>query len=435
MRLFDDKLSGTECLVLGVLALAVLSPVSCWRQEQDGRTELRVWCFARPQDLRLYEQAARAYERHHPDIRVTVSAFPGESYLQKLLPAMQAGAAGDVVLLHWSMICEVAAKGALMPLEDRVASDAYDVEDFFPGSMMPYIYDGHLSALPLRGSTMVLFYNKDLFDVAGVDYPHDDWTREDFLSAAQRLTIRENGRVVQIGCVPEEPTSWIHSAGGLYASDDLSSLRFTDPKTLDALQFYVDLRNRHRVTPANMGAGGQDPTGVNVFDTGRVAMLISGPWEVGTFSQIRDLRWDVALFPKGPGGRQTRYAGIGFGIWSGTSHPEASWDLVKYLCSAESSRLTSQLPTDIPARRSVAYSRDFLKPQYAWDMQVFLRAMEPEHTTLHVFPRSSLWSEVRRRFTRTLDEVLIEGKDLPAAMADLEEEVASYVQGRLGGRD
>ncbi len=424
MRLFDDRLSGTECLVLGVLALIVVSPLSCWRREQDGRTELRLWCFARPQDLLLYEQAVRIYERNHPDVRVVVSSFPGESYLQKLLPAMQAGAAGDVVLLHWSMISEVASKGALMPLEDRVAADAYDVADFFAGSMAPYTYDSHLCALPLRGSTMVLYYNKDLFDAAGVAYPHDDWTRDDFLAAAQRLTVHEDGRVVQIGCVPEEPTSWIHSAGGSYASDDLSELRFTDPRTLDALQFYADLRNVHRVTPANMGGDGQDPTGVNIFDSGRVAMLISGPWELATFSHIRKFRWDVAMFPKGPEGRQTRYAGIGFGIWSGTSKPDAAWDLVKYICSAESSRLTSQFPTDIPARRSVAYSRDFLKPQYAWDMHVFLRAMEPEHATLHVFPRSSLWAEVRRRFMRTMDEILIEDRDVAAAMADFEEEVA-----------
>lgn len=428
VRSLATRLSLAEWIVITILALVLLSPFSCWRRGDDEGVTVKLWFFGLPGDAELIEKALVEYRRRRPDVRVVMSTLPGKGYLQKLLPAMQANAAGDVVFLHWSMVAEVAAKQALLSLGELVAADAYDIDDLFEGSTLPYTYDGQLYAMPFRGSTMVLFYNRDLFDAAGLRYPDDEWTREDFLAAAKRLTIREDGRVVQIGCMPDEPTSWVYSAGGTYASDDLSELRFTDPRTLDGLRFYVELRTRHGVTASNMDADGADPTAVNVFEAGNVAMLISGPWELGTFAHIDDFRWDVALFPKGPAGRHTRYAGVGFGVWSGTKVPGEAWELVKFLCGRDAGRVFRNAPTDVPARRSVAESPEFLKPdEYVWDMGAFLRAMNPQHTTLRTFPRSNRWMEVRRHLTSKLDEVLINGRDLGEAMAELEDEVAALL--------
>lgn len=434
MRWFKDarsriQLTGTEGIVLTILVLLILSPFSCWRRDQDLRRTLTLWLSGNPHEIDLYQDALDEYERRRPDLRVVMTPIPasGNTFLSKVLPAMQAGTSGDVLLLHWSMISEIASKNALLPLDDQIEADQYDMEDLFEGSTMPYMFHENLYAMPFRGSTMVLFYNKDLFDAAGLVYPDDNWTRDDFLVAAKRLTIRDRGHLV-VGCMPEESSSWIYSAGGLYASDDLSEFHLTDPRTLDGLQFYVDLVTRHRVASPELG---QEFSEVNTFESGRLGMMISGPWKLETFAHIQKFRWGVALFPKGPDGRHTRYAGNGFGIWSGTEYPDEAWDLVKFLSSREVAKMLCAVPTDIPARRSIAYSSHFLKPEYSWDMKVFLRAMEPSHATLHTFPRSNLWMEVRRRFMGKVEEILIDDLELEPALTQFEEDIREYLGERI----
>ena len=428
-RLLDDRLSGPELMVLFVIGFTVLAPFSCWRIDHDQREPLRIWMFGQPEHLKAMQRVVQQYQEQNAQIRLVLDHITAD-YLTKLLPALQAGAVGDVLYLHWSMITEVAAKGALASMEDLVAQDQYDMTDFFPGSTAPYTFEGHLYAIPFRGSTMLLFYNKDLFDEAGVAYPSDDWRWDDFLEAAKKLTIVEQGAVKQVGCVPEEPTAWIYSGGGRYASDDLKQLYFTDPNTLRALQFYMDLRNKHKVTPQTMSSMGTDPLEVDVFENGRVAMYISGPWELDRYAHIKRFRWNVALFPKGPAGRQTRYAGTGFGIWSGSRHQDEAWKLVKYLCGPEAGKSLSRIPTDIPARRSIAYSEAFLRPDLPWDMEAFLRAMEPKNATVRVFPRSPHWNWVRERFGEHFDEVLFNDQDLAETMRRLEQRVQTHLEQR-----
>ena len=431
MRLLDDKVSGVELIALVLVGAIMLAPFSCWRLGEDMAKPMVVWMFGKADDFRPLRRVALQWEKEIGKTRLEIVHVPhGNVYMQKLLPALQANAAPDALFLHWSMVSQVAAKGALEPLDQLIERDQYDLDDLFPGSTSPYTIDQQLYAFPFRGSTMVLFYNKDMFDAAGIEYPNDEWTWDDYLRAAQKLTIVKDGFNVQVGCEPEETSSWIYSAGGDYASDDLSELYFSDPRTLQALQFFVDLRNKYKVTLRDVNPGSDRPMKIDEFENGLLAMKISGPWELERYQFIKQFRWGVALFPKGPAGRHTRYAGTGFGVWSGSSHKEQAWDFVKYMCSVETAQALASSATDVPARRSVAYSKEFLNPNYSWDMSVFVRALEPEYNTLHVFPRTPLWLEFRQLFGEHYDEVLLDGKDLKSSMELLERRIRGILRER-----
>ena len=269
-------------------------------------------------------------------------------------------------------------------------------------------------ALPEKGSTQLLFYNKTLFDAAGVAYPDDTWTFDDVVAAGERLTRRDpDGRVTQIGLIPYDATSWVWAMGGEFADDALDHVRFTDPGTIAGVEFLWKLRHEWQITSRNLNARGQDAAEVDVFEKGGVAMAVGGPWNFAKYEAITGFDWDVALFPEGPGGRRTRYAAMGYGIWTGSEHPDAAWELVSHLLGREAMgerRGTGY--SDVPARRSVAHG-EFAKQDAPFDMQVLLRSMDPEVADVMVLPKHEQWALLERYFYEELDRAML-GQVTPA---------------------
>jgi len=426
---YTKRFSALEIMTLVMLGCVLLAPLTCWRRPpEEQKASLRMWIHGQPEATQLLERSAELFKEAHPDVNLKVEVQVSRGWVDKYLAAMQAKSCADVLYCHWKRIPEFASKGGLVPLDELVRRDEYDLDAFFSGAPDAYRYGGSLYAIPVLGSTQVMFYNKDLFDAAGLDYPTDDWTWDDFLAAARQLTIvDENGRLQVAGCAPYDPVCWIWSAGGRLASDDCSELYLTDPNTIAGLQFYVDLKNKYKVTTRGMRFFGDDPAAVDVFEKGRIAMDISGPWMLPKYAPIEDFDWDVALFPQGPAGRQTRYAGMGFSIWSGTANKELAWELVKFMCGRESSMVLAETLADVPARKEAAYSSVFLKEDYPWDQSAFLRAQESEYAKIRTFPSSVLWADIYRCFTDQGELILLGEKSVEEGMADAEAEARQLI--------
>jgi multiple sugar transport system substrate-binding protein len=412
---------------IGLLVLAVL-PFTCRRRSEEHQRTLRFWCRGTPDELALFGEAVRRFEAKHPGVRVKIEA-PGQG-LNKVLTALQAGNCGDVLYLHWTTIPTLASKNGLMRLDQAAERDGYGLDDFFPAGIEAYSYRDGLYALPFQGSTMAMFYNKDLFDQAGLAYPNAEWTWEEFLAAAKRLTrIDASGRMTQVGCLPYDPSSWVWSAGGKFIDDACETMYFTDPATIAGLTFYANLRNRWQVTTRHMNLVGADPMAVDVFERGHVAMDISGPWNLPKYvraSEEHGLDWDIALMPKGPAGRQTRYAGMGIGVWAQSPHRELAWEFAKFLADAETMRVFSRGWADIPARRSAAYDT-FARQEAPFDMKVLLQSLEPEFARVRVYPKTEQWANIFQFFRQEYETTLLGKQTVAEAMALTEQKVARYL--------
>ena len=390
----------------GALAL-VLLPFCCTRRAaRSDAVELRFWVGTDPAQNEKGRRAMDEFEAAHPGIRVKLEQYGGDR-ADKYLAAMQAGKCADVIWVHWSVLPSFAAKGALAPLDEFCRADRFDLDDFFSTMLEAYRYKGMLYALPHQGSTQMLVYNKDLFDAAGLAYPNENWTREDFLAAALKLTVRDAaGRAVQVGCLPGDWASWVWSAGGEVASDGLTQFHFTDPKTVDGLRFYFDLRNRWKVTTRDMTLRGADPTKVDAFESGRVAMQVTGPWTFEGYSRVLKFRWGASVFPRGPGGRQTRLAGGGLAIWAGSRHKRAAWELTKFLTGRQYGEKYVSLLTEVPGRRSVAYGA-YSRQTFPCDVKVILDSVDPRSSTVRVWPRSEKWPVLSELVNEQLELALL----------------------------
>lgn len=385
-----------------LLALATLALATCFGVAQS--IEFATW--GGTEEIEIYEDLIAEFEAEHPEIDVTLNHIPSAGdYEQNLATLIAAGAAPDVFFINNISLPGFAAQGAFRPLDEFV--DESFLEDFFPGHLDAFRYDDELLALPRDISNLVMFYNRDMFEEAGLDLPQEGWTWDDFLEAARELTedTSGDGQIDQFGFGYStywlfwQP--WIWSNGGRFFSEDHSEFLLNQEEALEGLQFYVDLRCEENVAPTEQQAAERSAS--SMFAEGDAAMIVDGRWRVAPLNSnpAVDFEWDVAPFPAGSAGSIVDVDGSGWGISSTSDEPEAAWQLVEFLASADAMARFTEEGLIIPARRSVGETEAFVNPDEppAGD-QVFIDANEAAIPT-ETFEG---WGE----FTNLLDEAMSE---------------------------
>jgi len=289
------------------------------------------------------------YEERNPGVKVQwINIAGGGPFGRDKLFTMIAGGDGpDLMQLNTGQFEGLAARGALLPLDDYVKQEALDVSVFYPQSITGCMYDGTLYGLPIDISNHILYYNKDLFDSAGLSYPSDDWTWDDLLYAAQKLTIDKtgNGKIDQWGFgVNNTVWAWagfVHANSGEVLNSDRTRSMLNSPQAIEALQFFFDLQTKYEVSPPP-GALPEQGWAGDWMLTGSTAMGIFGPWwRPAMVGNERAFRWDVALPPKSPttGERGSVMYTDQWAIGSKSKYPQQTWDFMKFLASAEGQEL------------------------------------------------------------------------------------------------
>ncbi|NIR00161.1 MAG: extracellular solute-binding protein, partial [Gemmatimonadales bacterium] len=159
------------------------------RDSRPDEVEITLFTWTRPGELAINQELCERFEVEHPGIRVEVVNEPGDRAMDKLQAMVAAGNPPDVMSIHGAFFTPLAAKGALLDLDPLIAEDpTFDLEDFYPALVELCRHEGKLFSLPRYTSVYVLFYNRDLFDGAGLRYPEETWTWDDYLAAARKLT-------------------------------------------------------------------------------------------------------------------------------------------------------------------------------------------------------------------------------------------------------
>ncbi len=291
---------------------------------------------AGPEIEALMREQLDAFEAQNPDIKVRYEPIPVD-YLTKIQVMLAAGNAPDVFFVDAVYAPQFMATGALLPLDDFMKKTGTDPDIYAPALLDAFRYEGKIYGIPKDFNTMVLYYNKALFDRFGVEYPTKDWTWSDLEEAASKLT-KTDGRAVDnvyglvLGKWPPRWLSLVYQNGGRVINDD-GSLAITDPEFMEAFGFYTDLYKKGiAVMPSDVGATRER----DAFGQGRVAMAMEGGWAIPTlFSNYPDLDWSAVELPMGPKGRGNISFTVSYSIPKTTKHPEAAWKLIEYLSGKE----------------------------------------------------------------------------------------------------
>jgi multiple sugar transport system substrate-binding protein len=325
--------------------------------------------------------------------------------------AQAAGAVGaDTYCFETKQMFGFAARGFFTPLDDFVEQSSVVKEElYFAEDWSEMFWNGKMYLAPFDNSPAMLWYNTDIFDEAGVAYPpaaFDDpnWTWDHFLETAKQLTTGEGADKI-FGWVGERgwpyQLNWIWSNGGWLLNEAKTECVIDMPETVAALQWSADLVHVHHVWPATeqIIQGGTSA----MFFGRRGAIAQKGTWWAIDLKAQEGLNWNIAPQPAGPAGTYVRNPLDAWGIWSGSPHPNESWEFLEFLSQPETLAILVRAGLSV-SNRDVLMSDVFLKqePQHVhWNL--FVEALDG-HVRRH--PDTAIYAEMNNLLAPAWDAVL-----------------------------
>jgi multiple sugar transport system substrate-binding protein len=332
-------------------------------------TEITYQFWGSPAEADVWKKVAASFEAQHPDIKVKVDVSDWDSYWEKLRVQTAGGTPPDVYAMDAPLYPDWQSRDSFLNLQPFIDQEKGLLDDVYPITLEAYRTKDGYYGLPRDFQTIVLYYNKDMFDAAGVAYPTADWTYDDLRAAAKKLTKDKDGdgTIDQWGLWAEVfdpepfwgPVVW--SFGGDIIDSGAHHTLIGSDAAMGAWKWIATtwLEDKSMPTAEQLAQYGTDG-----FRAGIAAMGVSGHWTVPDYAQL-PFKWDVAPMPKGPKGRITSVNCAGFVIAKNSQHPKEAWEFVKYAISPVGQSELAKIGLAIPIRKSVAESPDYLEQKTA----------------------------------------------------------------------
>jgi multiple sugar transport system substrate-binding protein len=366
------------------------------------------------------------FEKKYPNITLKLVNIPND-YSQKIHSMIVGGTAPDVILSWEADVNGFAKNGAIDPLDDYIKkTKAFKMNDFIPAvnelNQSQGSTGGKVYGLPWCYATEFLYYNKDMFDKAGLAYPNENWTWADYENAAKKLTIHNGSDTTQWGAdAISFPGIWYSLAGS--AGDDIvdkNGKLALGNGIKKALEFENTLTNVDKVQPQPQ-SGGQV---ADLFSAGKAAMTLQGSWYTLGYAK-NTFHWDMAPLPKD----QREYASLHTGFFtinSKSQHKAEAWKFIEFMMSKQGQTLLSKQFHNPSAEKSVmaegAYKSTGQNGPNNWD--TFDKTADAGRFG-YVLLNPTVTNDLVNSFNsvmlgqKTVDDVI--KKDIPAAKKQLEQ--------------
>jgi multiple sugar transport system substrate-binding protein len=377
--------------------------------------------FGDPEEIQAFRNVIGAYENVQPDVNVNlIEASDRDDLIARLSTSFAAGTPPDLFLLNYRFYAQFAARDVLEPIEDRVDdSDVFQQEDFYKEAMDAFRFNDTLTCLPQNISSLVVYYNKDMFQEAGVAFPKEGWKWDDMVETAKKLTKDSDGDGqaevyglgIEASLIRVAPFVW--SNGGELVDDDEQPTHFTldTPEAQVALERFLQLHVTDKVTPSDEEVEAEDDE--TRFQNGRMAMVLSSRRATPTFRTIQKFDWDIAALPQ-----HAEQAGIlhsdAYCLTKASDNKDAAWSFMEYALGPEGAPVVAESGRTVPSLKSVAESDAFLDPTAKpANSQVFLDTIP----VIRQVPSISTWPEIEDAASPILEEAYYNGESA-AAVAD-----------------
>ena len=330
--------AGMAIAALGLMGLTACSTGA----SSDEKVTLTYGIWDKNQEPAM-QQIITDFEKQNPNISVDIQLTANADYWTKLQTAATAGTAPDVFWMNGPNFQLYASNGQLAPLDGVNKSD-------YPKALIDlYSYQGKIYGAPKDFDTVGVWYNKKLFDAAGVAYPKAGWTWDDFTADAKALTGKTPG-TFGVAAPPygqENFYDTVAQAGGYIVSPDGKKSGYDDPKTIEGVKFWVDLvKAKESPTLQQM----TDTYSADLFTSGKVAMYWAGSWNPGAFAKSSIAgNIDVAPLPQGPVSNQSVMHGLGNVVSAKSAHIDAAKKFAAFASGKTAADVMAKSGAVIPA--------------------------------------------------------------------------------------
>lgn len=404
-------------LAVAALAIGLLAACGGGSDEGGGGSSIVVAHGYTDLEAKALEAAVATWNSKNPDEKVELQFNGGnDSALQKTLAGFTAGNFPDVAYEFGSSAAQLARQPKLVDLTDKVSDPSVDWEDFYLSGREAATVDGKVVGVPALIDNLSLVYNKKMFADAGIAPPTDDWTWEDFRDAAKKLTDPSahtyGWAYVNDG---SEDTVWrylamLWQAGGELLNEDNTAPAFDSPAGEAALQQLQDMAVTDKSVYLDNGNGNY----LNLFNSGKIAMLWTGPWDLSSINA--DVPYGVRILPGYEGNHETISGPDLYMLFDHSSaRSKSAFDFVTWLTSADQhikfAIATGDLPLRVSETKLPAY-QDFVKKFPA--EKVFVANLD---NVKHVRPNIPQYAEVSSAIGTMVQSVLL-GKASPQEALD-----------------
>ncbi|HEX7557198.1 MAG TPA: sugar ABC transporter substrate-binding protein, partial [Leptolinea sp.] len=351
------------------ILVVTATSVPAEKPDENARIILHLGSGDSGDGLNPHQQIIQNYEDQHRNVLVQLEAIAGTDYYSRLMTLFEAKQTPDIIKIGNDNVSFFVNKGIFLPLDDLKMKTDFDPSIYYPGLLEPGQVNGKQYLLPQDFSTLALYYNRKLFDAAGLAYPNGNWTWKDLQAAARMLTIDKNkdGKPEQWGIQMNANWDagfeyWVAAAGGKLISDDgRKFVGYMDSEeSIHALQFYAELYNKYKVAPPPLDlrawAGGNQE-----FNDGKAAMIIFGRWTEAEYLRNPNIDLGIIAPPKEKVRANILFWG-GCGVTSTSTNPEEAARFLTYYSGEESGNIWKDW--NLPVVASVADKAGFTKNQF-----------------------------------------------------------------------
>ena len=370
--------------LLLILICLIFITTGC-KQKQDDSLKFASW--GSKTEVQILKGLISDFEKENPDIKVEFMHIP-QNYFQKLHLMFASNLAPDVIFIN----------NLNIPVYEKYLLDLNDIiknkNDYYPQVLDTMTYKNRLLAIPRDVSTLVVFYNKDLFDKNNLPYPDENWNMTEFLNTAKALT--NNG----VYGISFEENSLFYLPymraleGGILSSNGEQIMNSENSQK--GIKFYSDLRNKYNVAPKKYQSASE--TMAQMFINGRLAMHLSGRWLVPKYREDVKFDWDVVNFPNINGKSSVTLDSSGYAITKVSKRKDDAIKLVEFLSSDKAIQKFTTTGLIVPARIDTINSSAFLDNKKPMNAKVFIDVIKNSEKT----PVNKHYKEI----TDKLDEQL-----------------------------
>lgn len=400
-------------LTLALVLLMTLSMISAASAEEQ--ITLTVASFYNTGSASGWDGLVAKFQETYPNVNVEVQETSGQTeYLTKLTAQLASGTSPDIIAVENNHIAKFVESNLLLPLNDMIEADAdFSIDEYYPHLVERYTFDGQIYGIPYDAQPSgMFFYNKGLFDEAGIAYPDETWTWDDMLDAAITLTKKdESGRITQYGVLANIWMNYVYSNGGSIMDDinNPTTCVLNSAESIEAVQFMVDLMQKYEVMPTPETLNTTGISGADMFATNQLAMYLDGFWAIVDLpDRWADIDVGLTMFPmSNNGGRAVTTGGTAYCVANGSKHPELAFEFVKYFMGPEGWEAASAAavrgliypPAHIPSYEKLVVQN----PQMTIE-NVDLNGKLVECSVFS--PRIALWTEIDSKIlTPVMEEI------------------------------
>lgn len=378
----------------------------------SGKTQIRFATWDVAEDVDKQQELVDKFNEEHDDIEVTLEAY-GSDFDTKISAGMGSGDTPDVMYM-WNY---PAYYDGLEPLDDYIAEEGDEYKSNFYNTLWDYnMMDGSTYGIPVGFTTHCLFYNKDLFDQAGLEYPTADWTWDDLQAAAKTISEKTDakGFSFQMKPDPYDFEMYLWSNGTSYCDENGEMDGYINSEeSQEVFQMFQDMEKDEYATST-------EGDGTDEFRAGSTAMYVYGSWAINTLNED-GVNYGVTTIPAFADAGQDSVSILsssGLSMSKDSEHKDAAWEFIKYWTNEECNK--ARIGTELPVLNTVVESEGIMEQEEYAPFYTMLEQSQG-HTPASFLIDS--WSEVAENLQLSFEQIFN-----PSSLQPVDKALESAVQ-------